>query len=164
MFWICRWQSARSRNAIGRWFTASGYAEMDLYFAMARGYQGKDLDLIAMEMTKWFDTNYHYLVPEFHEDQTFKLSSRKILDEFHEAQALGISAKPVLLGPVTYLAARQGETCRLPSAGLIASASAGLWRVARRTSKRRRRVCADRRAVPRDGPGRFRQSGLSVSV
>ena len=77
--------------------------ELDLYFAMARGYQKRGLDLIAMEMTKWFDTNYHYLVPEFHKGQPFKASPRKILDEFREARALGIRAKPVLLGPVSYL-------------------------------------------------------------
>ena len=78
-------------------------AEMDLYFAMARGYQAHGVDLIAMEMTKWFDTNYHYLVPEFHKDQTFKLSSQKITEEFREAKELGIRPKPVLLGPITYL-------------------------------------------------------------
>jgi len=77
--------------------------EMDLYFAMARGYQTRDVDLIAMEMTKWFDTNYHYLVPEFHKDQTFKLSAHKIVEEFREAQDLDIRPKPVLLGPITYL-------------------------------------------------------------
>jgi len=78
-------------------------ADLELYFAMARGYQKHGLDLIAMEMTKWFDTNYHYLVPEFHNGQTFKLSSRKIIEEFREAKDLGIRAKPVLLGPVSYL-------------------------------------------------------------
>jgi len=76
---------------------------LDLYFAMARGYQKDSLDLIAMEMTKWFDTNYHYLVPEFTKDQTFSLASRKALDEFREARSLGINAKPVLIGPVSYL-------------------------------------------------------------
>lgn len=76
---------------------------LDLYFAMARGYQKDGLDLIAMEMTKWFDTNYHYLVPEFTRDQGFALTSRKVLQEFKEAKALGINAKPVLIGPVTYL-------------------------------------------------------------
>ena len=78
-------------------------SELDLYFAMARGYQKDGLDLIAMEMTKWFDTNYHYLVPEFTKDQTFSLTSRKVLDEFQEAKALGINAMPVLVGPVSYL-------------------------------------------------------------
>ncbi len=78
-------------------------AGLDLYFAMARGQQKDGLDLIAMEMTKWFDTNYHYLVPEFTRDQTFELASRKVLREFEEARALGVRAKPVLIGPVTYL-------------------------------------------------------------
>ncbi len=79
------------------------YTELDLYFAMARGWQKDGLDLIAMEMTKWFDTNYHYLVPEFRKGQSFRLTSRKILDEFVEAKTLGIRAKPVLVGPVSYL-------------------------------------------------------------
>lgn len=78
-------------------------AELDLYFAMARGYQHEGLDITAMEMTKWFDTNYHYIVPEFHKDQQFKLFSTKVIDEFYEAKQLGIVTKPVLLGPITYL-------------------------------------------------------------
>lgn len=77
--------------------------ELDLYFAMARGYQKDGLDLVAMEMTKWFDTNYHYIVPEFHKDQQFKLFSTKIIDEFYEAKQLGLITKPVLIGPVSYL-------------------------------------------------------------
>jgi 5-methyltetrahydropteroyltriglutamate--homocysteine methyltransferase len=81
----------------------SDFSQLELYFAMARGYQRNGLDLVAMEMTKWFDTNYHYLVPEFTKNQTFSLTSRKVLDEFHEAKALGISPKPVLIGPVSYL-------------------------------------------------------------
>lgn len=76
---------------------------IDLYFAMARGSQKDGQDVVAMEMTKWFDTNYHYIVPEFTKDQEFKLFSEKIIDEFKEANALGIATKPVLLGPVTYL-------------------------------------------------------------
>jgi 5-methyltetrahydropteroyltriglutamate--homocysteine methyltransferase len=82
---------------------SDGNTELDLYFAMARGYQKNNLDIIAMEMTKWFDTNYHYIVPEFHKNQTFKLFSTKIIDEFYEAKQLGIITKPVLLGPVSYL-------------------------------------------------------------
>jgi 5-methyltetrahydropteroyltriglutamate--homocysteine methyltransferase len=80
-----------------------GHEELDLYFAMARGYQRNGLDTVAMEMTKWFDTNYHYIVPEFHKDQSFKLFSTKIIDEFYEAKQLGIITKPVLIGPVSYL-------------------------------------------------------------
>ncbi|MDB4926823.1 5-methyltetrahydropteroyltriglutamate--homocysteine S-methyltransferase [Mucilaginibacter sp.] len=80
-----------------------GNEELDLYFAMARGYQKDGLDVVAMEMTKWFDTNYHYIVPEFYKDQQFKLFSTKITDEFYEAKQLGIITKPVLIGPVSYL-------------------------------------------------------------
>jgi len=80
-----------------------GNSELDLYFAMARGYQKEGLDVVAMEMTKWFDTNYHYIVPEFYKDQPFKLFSTKIVDEFYEAKQLGIITKPVLIGPVSYL-------------------------------------------------------------
>ncbi|QNR84189.1 5-methyltetrahydropteroyltriglutamate--homocysteine S-methyltransferase [Pedobacter riviphilus] len=80
-----------------------GNSELDLYFAMARGYQKEGLDVVAMEMTKWFDTNYHYIVPEFYKNQPFKLFSTKIIDEFYEAKQLGITTKPVLIGPVSYL-------------------------------------------------------------
>ena len=78
-------------------------SELDLYFAMARGCQKEGLDITAMEMTKWFDTNYHYIVPEFHKNQEFKLFSTKITDDFYEAKQLGIITKPVIIGPVSYL-------------------------------------------------------------
>ncbi|WP_192347592.1 5-methyltetrahydropteroyltriglutamate--homocysteine S-methyltransferase [Algoriphagus sp. Y33] len=80
-----------------------GGHELDLYFAMARGYQQNGLDITAMEMTKWFDTNYHYIVPEFTKNQEFKLFSTKVIKEFSEAKQLGILTKPVLIGPVSYL-------------------------------------------------------------
>ncbi|HIX55629.1 MAG TPA: 5-methyltetrahydropteroyltriglutamate--homocysteine S-methyltransferase [Candidatus Sphingobacterium stercoripullorum] len=80
----------------------SGY-QLDLYFAMARGHQTDKVDVTAMEMTKWFDTNYHYLVPEFVKSQKFKLNSEKAVNEYKEAKSLGIETKPVLLGPITYL-------------------------------------------------------------
>lgn len=76
---------------------------LDLYFAMARGQQREGADVIAMEMTKWFDTNYHYIVPEFYMDQEFELSPDKILNELQEAIAIGITPKPVLIGPLSYL-------------------------------------------------------------
>ncbi|SFP05962.1 methionine synthase (B12-independent) [Chitinophaga sp. YR627] len=75
----------------------------ELYFAMARGYQKNGFDATAMEMTKWFDTNYHYLVPEFDASQEFSLLYNKPLEEFKEAQAIGIHTKPVLAGPVSFL-------------------------------------------------------------
>ncbi|HEU5046242.1 MAG TPA: 5-methyltetrahydropteroyltriglutamate--homocysteine S-methyltransferase [Rickettsiales bacterium] len=84
------------------------------YFAMARGVQHKHEhkagetcahahDASAMEMTKWFDTNYHYIVPELHEGQKFRLASDKIFDEFKEAKLQGLHTRPVLLGPVSFL-------------------------------------------------------------
>ena len=66
---------------------------------MARGNK----DAPAMEMTKWFDTNYHYIVPELTADTAFALSTTKAVDEFKEAKFLGITTRPVLIGPVTFL-------------------------------------------------------------
>ena len=90
--------------------------DLPTYFAMARGKAETAHDHAAdghdgcahggthaMEMTKWFDTNYHYIVPEFHAGQKFTLASTKAVDEFQEALALGIKTKPVLLGPLTFL-------------------------------------------------------------
>ncbi|GAB1450233.1 hypothetical protein MASR2M47_02890 [Draconibacterium sp.] len=76
---------------------------LSLYFAMARGYQDESNDITAMEMTKWFDTNYHYIVPEFYKHQKFRLSSLKFLEDFLEAKDAGFPTKPVLTGPVSYL-------------------------------------------------------------
>lgn len=78
-------------------------SSIDLYFAMARGAQKDGQDVVAMEMTKWFDTNYHYIVPEFTKNQKFDLFSEKIITEFKEANAAKIVTKPVLIGPVSYL-------------------------------------------------------------
>lgn len=78
-------------------------APMDLYFSMCRGYQKDGLDVTPLEMTKWFDTNYHYLVPEFEKGQTFSLVGTKAIDEFNEAKKTGIQTKPVLIGPFSFL-------------------------------------------------------------
>ncbi len=80
-----------------------GQIDLDTYFAMARGSQKQGRDVIAMEMTKWFDTNYHYIVPELKKGQKFKLSSTKIFDETKEAKDAGFNACPVLIGPVSFL-------------------------------------------------------------
>ena len=76
---------------------------LELYFAMAHGYQKNGIDVTAMEMTKWFDTNYHYIVPEFVKNQQFRLTYNKAAAEFKEALELGVKTKPVLVGPITYL-------------------------------------------------------------
>src|SRR5882762_10004239 len=73
------------------------------YFAMAVGSQGKGRDVTAMEMTKWFDTNYHYIVPELERGQRFRMASAKPANEYREAKAAGIDATTVLIGPLTFL-------------------------------------------------------------
>ena len=78
------------------------------YFAMARGSQTSELDVPALEMTKWFDTNYHYLVPELSKNQEFKLSSNKPFSEYEEAKQAGFNTKPVILGPLTFLSLSKG--------------------------------------------------------
>lgn len=86
--------------------------ELDNYFRVARGRSAKGLEdhsaccggVAAGEMTKWFDTNYHYIVPEFTADTQFKLDASRLLEQLAEAKAQGVKAKPVIIGPVTYLA------------------------------------------------------------
>jgi 5-methyltetrahydropteroyltriglutamate--homocysteine methyltransferase len=96
-----------------------GPVALATYFAMARGTQNEDQGADcghahhghganAQEMTKWFDTNYHYMVPEFYEGQSFALSSRKPIEEYEEAKALGYQTRPVLVGPVTFLKLGKG--------------------------------------------------------
>ncbi|XVF19552.1 hypothetical protein REPUB_Repub11eG0121300 [Reevesia pubescens] len=76
-----------------------GEIGFDVYFSMARG----NASAPAMEMTKWFDTNYHYIVPELGPDVKFSYASHKAVDEYKEAKALGLDTVPVLIGPVSYL-------------------------------------------------------------
>jgi 5-methyltetrahydropteroyltriglutamate--homocysteine methyltransferase len=88
-------------------FAGIGSSGLELMFAMARGTQGAT-EVAPLDMTKWFDTNYHYLVPELAAEQTFHLASRKPIDEFLEAKGLGILTRPVILGPVTFLQLAKG--------------------------------------------------------
>ncbi|MEO3946378.1 5-methyltetrahydropteroyltriglutamate--homocysteine S-methyltransferase [Gorillibacterium sp. CAU 1737] len=80
-----------------------GQGELATYFAMARGYQGAQGDVRALSMRKWFNTNYHYIVPELTDDLTLALSGSKPFDDFLEAQAEGVLTKPVVIGPFTFL-------------------------------------------------------------
>ncbi|HDZ57346.1 MAG TPA: 5-methyltetrahydropteroyltriglutamate--homocysteine S-methyltransferase [Pseudomonas xinjiangensis] len=84
-------------------FADGGQPDLDTLFHMARGVANKGNETFACEMTKWFDTNYHYIVPEFTIDQTFSLQWAQLFEEVDEAIALGHSIKPVVLGPLTYL-------------------------------------------------------------
>lgn len=78
-------------------------SDLDIYFHMARGRGSSGKDIRACEMTKWFDTNYHYIVPELNSQQTFKINTHKLLSEIAEAKSFGKKIKPILLGPLSYL-------------------------------------------------------------
>ena len=78
-------------------------SELDTYFAMARGYQGSSGDVKALAMKKWFNTNYHYIVPEVEDDTVISLTGDKLWKEYEEALALGIETKPIVTGAYTML-------------------------------------------------------------
>ncbi|WP_174848167.1 5-methyltetrahydropteroyltriglutamate--homocysteine S-methyltransferase [Yersinia artesiana] len=90
-------------NVPDRHQNADGSIDLDTLFRIGRGRAPTGIPAAAAEMTKWFNTNYHYMVPEFQQGQQFKLGWTQLLDEVDEALALGHKIKPVLLGPVTYL-------------------------------------------------------------
>ena len=78
-------------------------SKLDTYFAMARGYQGSSGDVKALAMKKWFNTNYHYIVPELEDDTVIGLTGNKLWEEYAEAKALGVETKPVVIGAYTLL-------------------------------------------------------------
>lgn len=88
-------------NIIPRRYRELNLSELDTYFAMARGYQGESGDVKALAMKKWFNTNYHYIVPEIEDDTVIKLSGNKLWNEYEEAKKLGIETKPVVIGAYT---------------------------------------------------------------
>lgn len=90
-------------NIIPKRYKELGLSEIDTYFAMARGYQGEHGDVKALAMKKWFNTNYHYIVPETEDDTKIKLSGDKLWNEYAEADELGIETKPMLTGAYTML-------------------------------------------------------------
>ncbi|GIJ26419.1 5-methyltetrahydropteroyltriglutamate--homocysteine methyltransferase [Micromonospora qiuiae] len=92
-------------GAIPTRFARLGLSALDTYFAMARGVDAEP----ALELTKWFDTNYHYLVPEIDEDTVFTPDPAKALGEYAEARDLGIPTRPVLVGPATFLLLAKGD-------------------------------------------------------
>lgn len=109
-------------GAIPQRYGAEGGADLATYFAMARGTTGADEgcghahahahalgSVTAGELTKWFDTNYHYIVPEIEPGQSLRLGVLKIVEEYREAKALGYETRPVLLGPVTWLSLAKGN-------------------------------------------------------
>lgn len=90
-------------NAVPSDYKGLKLDELDTYFAMARGYQGAAGDVSALAMKKWFNTNYHYIVPELGKETQIKLKGNKPFDEYTEAKNLGIQTKPVFIGPFTFL-------------------------------------------------------------
>lgn len=90
-------------NVIPKRYLGHDLSTLDIYFAMGRGRQSGDVDVPACEMKKWFDSNYHFVVPELSGSVDFKLNFNKAVEEYNEAKALGITTRPVILGPITYL-------------------------------------------------------------
>lgn len=90
-------------NAVPECYKKLHLDELDTYFAMARGYQGEAGDVPALAMKKWFNTNYHYMVPELDASTKIALSGTKPFDEFLEAKEQGLLTKPVIIGPFTFL-------------------------------------------------------------
>ena len=90
-------------NIVPKRYRELELSELEKYFAIARGYQGKKGNVKALAMKKWFNTNYHYIVPEFEDDTKIELIGTKPFDEYTEAKQLGIETKPVLIGPFTLL-------------------------------------------------------------
>ena len=95
--------TAAALGIVPRRYKELNLSGLDTYFAMARGYQGESGDVKALAMKKWFNTNYHYIVPEVEDDTVIKLSADKFLNEYKEAKELGITTKPVIAGPYTVL-------------------------------------------------------------
>ena len=90
-------------NIVPKRYRELELSELEKYFAIARGYQGKKGNVKALAMKKWFNTNYHYIVPEFEDNTKIELVGTKPFDEYTEAKQLGIETKPVLIGPFTLL-------------------------------------------------------------
>ena len=90
-------------NIVPKRYRELDLSELEKYFAIARGYQGEKGNVKALAMKKWFNTNYHYIVPEFEDDTKIELVGTKPFDEYTEAKQLGIETKPVLVGPFTLL-------------------------------------------------------------
>ncbi|KUK47047.1 MAG: 5-methyltetrahydropteroyltriglutamate--homocysteine methyltransferase [Anaerolinea thermophila] len=95
-----------------RYQQIAAHFNLSIYFAMARGKQNTDLDIPAMEMTKWFNTNYHHIVPEIEPTTRFSFTYSKVLDEYREAKAAGYETRPVLLGPLTFLLLSKTHTAK----------------------------------------------------
>lgn len=102
-FYDCTLDTAMLFNIVPKRYKELGLSALDTYFAMARGYQGEKGDVKALAMKKWFNTNYHYMVPEIEDDTQVKLVGNKLFEEYQEAKAEGVETKPVVTGAFTLL-------------------------------------------------------------
>ncbi len=99
-------------NAVPERYTALGLSKLDTYFAAARGYQGKNGDVKALAMKKWYNTNYHYMVPEIDDSTEISLTGTKPFDLFKEALEKGVNTKPVIIGAYTFLKLARYKGCK----------------------------------------------------
>lgn len=115
-------------GAVPERYKALGLSPLETYFAMARGYQGPKGDVKALPMKKWFNTNYHYIVPELGDGDVISADPSRYVAEFEEAKAQGVVTVPSLIGPYTFLrlARYVGEKCRHCFAGDVANAYAAV--------------------------------------
>ncbi|VDB96957.1 unnamed protein product [Peniophora sp. CBMAI 1063] len=90
-------------NVVPKRYVNQGLSPLDVYFAMGRGRQADGVDVPASEMKKWFDSNYHFVVPEFSDETDFQLKFNKAVEEYNDAKAAGVETRPVILGPVSFL-------------------------------------------------------------
>ncbi|MBP5242604.1 MAG: 5-methyltetrahydropteroyltriglutamate--homocysteine S-methyltransferase, partial [Clostridia bacterium] len=90
-------------NAVPARYTALGLSTLDAYFAAARGYQGEKGDVKALAMKKWYNTNYHYMVPEIDDETQIQLVGTQPFDLFKEALEIGVKTQPVIIGAYTFL-------------------------------------------------------------
>ncbi len=102
-FYDCLLDTAVLINIIPKRYKELGLSDLDTYYSMARGYQGDKGDVKALAMKKWFNTNYHYIVPELEDDTKINLVGTKIFDEYEEAKSNGVETKPVIIGAYTLL-------------------------------------------------------------
>lgn len=108
-------------NAVPDGFRSLGLDETDTYLAMARGYQGEKGDAQALPMKKWFNTNYHYLVPLLDGHTVFKANAERVLEHYRQALRAGLKTRPVLIGPFTFL-----KLCEYQGAKHLPDCAAGV--------------------------------------
>lgn len=137
-------------GAVPARYAALGLSPLDTYFAMARGYQGEKGDVKALAMKKWFNTNYHYMVPEIEDDTRIRLSATQPFDLFAEALRAGVKTRPAVVGAFTFLklARFTGTKTAADFAPAVVAAYRDLWQTQNLKRKRKRTSAAGKTKVP----------------